>query len=145
VKITLREITSNNWETCIKLSVGLQQKGFIASNLYSLAESKFEPAWTPLAVYCDETMVGFTMVGPDARDNSYWVVRLMVDAAFQNRGYGRAAMQRIIWRLATRPDCRGIKISLAPENKTAEMLYRSMGFEQTGLIEDGEVVLQLPL
>jgi diamine N-acetyltransferase len=145
MKITLREITPNNWETCIKLNVDLRQKEFVVSNLYSLAQAKFQPAWTPLAIYCAETMVGFTMIGPDTRDNNYWIFRLMMDAAYQNRGYGRAAMQKLIWQLAALPDCRGIKTCYVPENKMAEMFYRSMGFEQTDLIEDGEVVLQLPL
>ncbi len=143
MEITLRDITKDNWRECIDLKVGLGQENFVASNLYSLAESKFEPEWTPLTIYSGETMVGFTMYGRDDRDGSYWIIRLMVDAAHQGRGYGRAAMAEVIRRLRALPDCREIKISFAPENIAAEKLYLDLGFQRTGLIEEGEVVLRL--
>ena len=122
MEITLREITKDNWEKCIKLKVGLGQENFVASNLYSIAESKFEPDWMPLAIYHDKSLVGFMMYGYDSRDNNYWVIQLMVDAAYQGRGYGRAAMREVIQRLRAIPDCREIKISYVPENSSAEKL-----------------------
>jgi len=143
VEITLREITKNNWRECVDLKVAPEQEKFVAPNLFSIAEAKFEPDWRPLAIYAGETMVGFTMVGQDERDGSYWIIRLMVDTAYQGRGYGRAAMKEVIRQLKQKPDCREIKISFVPENVAAEKLYFGLGFERTGLIEDGEVVLRL--
>jgi diamine N-acetyltransferase len=143
VEITLREITKDNWRECAKLKVSPEQEDFVAPNLYSIAESKFEPEWRPLAIYCGEALVGFTMYGRDDRDDSYWIIRLMVDQAYQGRGYGRAAMRQVIQQLQAKPDCREIRISFAPENKQAEKLYLGLGFEHTGLVEEGEVVLRL--
>lgn len=145
MEITLKEVTQQNWRECVDLKVAPEQENFVAPNLFSIAESKFEPEWSPLAIYAGETIVGFTMVGRDERDDSYWIIRLMVDAAYQGRGYGRAAMKEVIRQLKQKPDCREIKISFVPENVAAEKLYLGLGFKPTGWIEDGEVVLQLPL
>jgi diamine N-acetyltransferase len=145
MEVTLKEITKDNWRQCIDLKVGPGQQDFVASNLYSIAESKFEPDWAPQAIYQGEMMVGFTMYGPDPSTGSYWIIRLMVDERHQGQGYGRAAMQEIITRLKAIPNCTEIKISFAPENRIAERLYRSLGFQSTGLIIDGEVVLRLPV
>ncbi len=59
--ITLKEITKDNYVECIRLKVRDNQR-FVASNVYSLAESKYEPENIPMAVYAGETMVGFVMV-----------------------------------------------------------------------------------
>ena len=39
--LSLRSIDQSNWEACIQLKPKQEQEEFIASNLYSIAESKF--------------------------------------------------------------------------------------------------------
>ena len=56
--MTLREIGRENWEQCVRLEVAPEQERFVASNAVSLAQSKYEPEWTPLALYDGEEMVG---------------------------------------------------------------------------------------
>jgi diamine N-acetyltransferase len=43
----------------------------IASNLYSLAESKFEPSFVPLGIYLETRMIGFFMYGKDPENGTY--------------------------------------------------------------------------
>lgn len=143
MEITLKEVTQQNWRECVDLKVAPEQEHFVVPNLFSIAESKFEPDWRPLAIYAGDIIVGFTMYGRDERDSSYWIIRLMIDAAYQGRGYGRAAMTEVIRQLKQKPDCREIKISFVPENVAAEKLYLGLGFKPMGWIEDGEVVLML--
>ena len=140
--VSLAEVNAENWRDCIRLQVAADQRDFVASNLYSLAESKFEPACVPLAIYHHETMVGFTMIGRKGEDVC-WIMRLMVDARYQRRGYARAAMEEVIQRLRGDPGCREILISYHPENIAARDLYLGLGFESTGLIDEGELVLRL--
>jgi diamine N-acetyltransferase len=45
--VTLRDIDRNNFKRCIKLEVREDQRNFVASNIYSIAESKVEPTFTP--------------------------------------------------------------------------------------------------
>jgi diamine N-acetyltransferase len=144
--ITLKELTQENWKACIDLKVHPEQKDFVASNLYSIAESKFYPSCVPLAVYDNETLVGFIMYEPDLErkiEGAYCIYRLMIDCAHQGKGYGRVAMQQVIERLKKYSDCRVIRTSYVPENTIAAKLYYSLGFQPTGEISDGQICLQL--
>lgn len=142
--VTLREITRDNRIQCVRLHVSPSQENFVASNAISLAQSKYEPEWQPYAVYDDEQMVGFIMYGMEPREQQYWILRLMVDAAHQGRGYGRAAMELALERMKALPDCQGIAISYEGENEGARRLYASLGFRETGEIIEGEVVACMP-
>ncbi len=143
--LTLRPVTADNWEQCVGLSAEPEQKLFVAPNAYSLAEAAYEDGCVPLAIYHDETMVGFAMYWFLPGEASYHINRLMVDAAHQQKGYGRAAMEQLITRLRERQDCKEIDISYEPENHVAQRLYASLGFRETGEIDDGEVVALLTL
>jgi diamine N-acetyltransferase len=138
--ISLRDITAENFEAVITLSVCEDQKNFVASNLYSIAEAKVYPDLVPLAIYAGEDLVGFTMFGFWPERNEYWIARLMIDAAHQRKGYGRAAMRLVIDRLRSTPGCGGIFISYEPQNTAARALYASLGFVITGEILEAEEV-----
>lgn len=146
--IRLDPITKDNWRTAIRLDVGEHQKRFVAPNYYSIIEAMFEPdSLNSRAAYDGDEMVGYTMYGYDAESNprQYWIVRLMVSHKHQGRGYGRAIMQQVIEDLKQQPGCDAIYISFAPENETARALYSSLGFVDTGTVEDGETVYKLGL
>ena len=143
--ITLREITPQNWHQCINLSVAEDQKGFVAPNVYSLAQAKVYPSYTPLAIYHDDEMVGFSLHGIDPDDNEMGISRLMIDQRYQGKGYGRAALVQLIEMIRRDASLHAIYLSFEPENKTAEALYKSLGFEHTGEIEGGELVMKLTL
>lgn len=145
MSVTLREINRDNWEECIQLKPYEAQRNFVASNVYSLLESKFEPSFFPLAIYNNETMVGFVMYALDEDDSSWWLVRLMVDGKHQKNGYGKATILKIIEILKNKPGCDRMFTSYVPDNLVAEKLYLSLGFEETGKIEDGEIIVCLPL
>ena len=142
MNVTLREITSENFKECIDLKVADAQKTFVASNVASIAQSKVYPAMNPMAVYAETEMVGFVMSGFDADENRFYLVRLMIDERFQGRGCGKAATLAFIEKMRENPDCREIYLSFVPENTGAEALYKSLGFERTGEIDDGEIVMR---
>jgi len=143
--ITLREITPENWEAILKLAVRDDQKNFVASNLYSLAEAKVFPEHVPLAIYAGEQPVGFLMYTFERDRKEWWIFRLMIVANEQGKGYGRAAMQQAVARMRLQPGCRQIFISFEPENAPAEQLYRSLGFVPNNEVWGGEVVFRLDL
>lgn len=145
MNVTLKEITKENWRQAIDLKVRDDQKTFVASNLFSIAQSKVEPYLVPLGVYDGDTMVGFAMYGRDPEDGSYWIVRLMVGEGHQGKGYGRAAVDELVKLMSAMPDCNEVKLSCVPDNVGAETLYVNYGFEKTGIVEDGENVFRLPL
>ena len=87
--IELRTITRDDWETCIDLKVARHQAHFVASNLYSLAQSRFLPGFRAVGIHHGGRMVGFALYGPDADDGHYWLYRLMIDRRYQGRGMAR--------------------------------------------------------
>lgn len=143
--ITLREITPDNFEKILELKVREDQRNFVASNVYSLAEAKVFPACVPLAIYATEQPVGFLMYTFEQKRQEWWIFRLMIAAGEQGKGYGRAAMQQLVARMGALPGCRQIFISFEPENAVAEKLYRSLGFVPNNEIYEGEVVFRLDL
>lgn len=147
MNVELRDITSENWYACVRLKVAPDQEQFVASNVFSLAQSKFEPESVPLAVYDGDTMVGFVMYHPEDYELAkiWYIERLMVGQQYQGKGYGRAAMEALIARLKAIPGYTAILISFVPDNAAAQKLYASLGFEDTGEIEEGEVVYRLAL
>ncbi len=145
--VTLREITRDNWRECVKMKVEPGQSRFVASNVFSLAQSKYEPECIPLAVYDDEQMVGFVMYRPEdyGLAKIWFIDRVMIGEGHQQKGYGRAAMTLLLERLRAQKGYSAILISFVPENVVAQKLYSSFGFKDTGEIDDGELVYRIGL
>ena len=59
--VTLKEITAENFWDCIALRVSDAQADFVTPNAVSIAQAKVQPECIPLAVYSDDTLVGFAM------------------------------------------------------------------------------------
>ncbi len=87
------------------------------------------------------------MWGEDVTENpgEMWVWRLMIAADHQGKGYGRAAMEALIARLRAEGKFDALYLSYEPENTGAERFYAGLGFEKTGHIEHGELVVRLAL
>jgi diamine N-acetyltransferase len=143
VSVELRPVTKANFGSVIDLEVSQDQINFVASNLYSIAESKVYPECTPLVIYANETPVGFLMYAFDNKDDSYWICRLMIDRYFQGKGYGREAMQLVVKEIQKRPNTDHVKLSINPSNQAAEKLYEQLGFTKTGEVIEGEEVMCL--
>ncbi len=141
--IELREITKHNFLECINLTVADDQRNFVASNMYSLAEAKADRARIPLAIYAGDVMVGFIMYLLDDTGETGEIERLMVGSQHQRCGYGRAAMLEVIDRLRNTPGCVRAITSFDPENAAADALHYSLGFRRTGLVVAGETEVAL--
>lgn len=141
--VYLKEITRDNYLECLKLKVRDDQRNFVASTAFSLAQSKFESQCIPVAIYNDGVMVGFLMYALDPDDNNYWIWRLMIDEKYQRKGYALEAMNKIISRITSDKSRNKILISFKESNTAAEALYKKVGFHHTGDIIDNEIVMQL--
>ena len=62
----------------------------------------------------------------------------------QAQGYGRAAMLRVIDH-ARAKGFEKLTLSFVPDPQGPELFYLSLGFQHTGRVDEGEVVLELPL
>jgi diamine N-acetyltransferase len=133
--VTLEHITQHNWVACINLGVTEEQmeRHAVAPNVKSLAQAYAEPWWTPLGIYDDNTMVGFVMYGRRPGSAINYILRLMIDARYQGRGYGKAALTAVI-DLIRQQDSGEIQLDYDPNDPIAVRLYTGIGFcwiEQT--------------
>ncbi|RBP04419.1 GNAT family N-acetyltransferase [Rossellomorea aquimaris] len=145
MNLALKEINADNWEECVTLSVSEHQKEFVADNAYSLLQSTFMEEQYPLAIYHQHSMVGFIMYGIDPETNRMEMCRLMIDQNYQGRGYGKKATQLLLEKLTHTYGNIELFTSAEPENVSAIRLYEGLGFEKTGEIMWGEVVLKRQL
>ncbi|AGX06956.1 spermine/spermidine acetyltransferase, putative [Bacillus sp. NRRL B-14911] len=141
--IFLKEVDRHNFFDVIDLKVAEEQKSFVATNLFSLAQAKAFPECNCLAIYHEEKLVGFTMYCMDFDDKEYWIYRLMIDAKYQSKGYGKAAMEKLIELIKEDKDHQVIYLSFEPENDRAKEMYEKLGFEADGRVIDGEIVYRL--
>jgi diamine N-acetyltransferase len=142
--IELRPVDRSNWRDCARLRLGPGQDDLVASNVWSIAESRFEPHYVPRAVVAEDEAVGFLMycVETDPPDAElYWLFRFMIDADHQGRGYGRAALRLAVDEMRS-AGARRIHTMHRPRNVAASRLYRGAGFVEIGRLEDGDVELE---
>jgi diamine N-acetyltransferase len=144
--VTLREITAENWEEIAELEVSEDQEDLVADNTYSLAESKFTPQAVTRAVYAGQKPVGFIMYEPmieDDRPHDYLIYRFMIDRRHQGKGYGRKALEQALSEIRSNPDWERIVICYMTNNDAARKFYASLGFKETILDEDGEMIAEI--
>ena len=134
--VELRTITKENLEEVLDLSVSEHQKLFVSSTAYSLAQAYvYHETAFPFAVYADDTIVGFIMMGYYEAKKQYTLWKLLIDKSQQNKGYGREALKQGIMYLKDKFDVKEIYTGVALGNEKAKHLYSSIGFGETGLIE----------
>lgn len=158
--ISLRKITLENRASVFILKVAENQRHFVASNLSSLASAYVLTTnggnAFPFAIYADEQMVGFVMLGygtigyscePQIAYENYCLWRFMIDEQYQNQGYGKEAMIRILEFVRTFPKgpAEYCWLSYEPDNIVAKKLYERFGFHETGEMCGDEIVAVLKL
>ncbi|MEU2110017.1 GNAT family N-acetyltransferase [Streptomyces sp. NPDC019507] len=148
--VHLREITDDNRDAVRALRVRRDQKQFVASVSKSLKEAAKTPEDHPWfrAVYRDDEPVGFVMLawrppgGPYRGRHFLW--RFLVDKRHQRRGVGREALAQVV-ALVRADGGTELLTSYEPGDGEPWPFYRKLGFEPTGDIDDGEIVLRLTL
>lgn len=144
--ISLIEISKENIDEVLALSVDESQKTFVSTNAESLAQAyAYSETAHPFAVYEDSDLVGFIMMGYYEVKGYYTLWKFMIDHRYQNKGYGRKALELGIQYLRDHFGVTEIYTGVVPGNSVAKNLYRSVGFEDTGLIELGMEEMRLTL
>ena len=149
MKIELRELSGELLQQCLALQVADDQRQYIASNAESWKTAKEnEKVARPFAICGDGKVIGFTMFAfeedyEDPNDRT-WLWRFMIDEASQGKGYGTAALKRIIQYFRDH-GANNIRLSTKESNTNALAMYRRAGFRDTGEWNGEEIVLQLDL
>ena len=159
--LRLEKVNGNNVWDILKLTVSESQKNYVAANDISIIEAYTAITGNgyafPFGIYDSEKPVGFLMIGfgvddywtdaPEIAKGNYNLWRLMIDKSYQNRGFGREAVQLALDFIKTFPcgEAEYCWLSYEPENEAARQLYRSYGFKETGDMDGEELIATLKL
>lgn len=151
MRFELRSVDHTNQDAVELLEVSDDQKTYIASNKDSLeiaARGEYREIARPFAIYSDGKLIGFTMfafelTSEDPNDR-FWLWRFMIDKDCQGKGYGSAALEKIIAYFKDH-GADHILLSTKEANQRALSLYRKYRFSETGEMNGNEIVLRLNL
>ncbi len=137
--IKLIEITEDNWLEAARLSVAEEQKGYVASAVGIIARGYVyrdcqARVW---GIAAGEQLVGLALVRIfDEEPVCYDLQQLMIDARFQNRGYGTAALGLIIEKLKAEGAYPCVEVCVKREDAQALHVYEKAGFVDTGYVDE---------
>ena len=142
--IKLKPITKDNIDDVLSLSVRDDQKNYVSSVSDSLAQAYvYSETAYPFAVYNDDILVGFIMMGYYEAKRYYTLWKFLIDCRYQNKGYGRQALELGLAFVKEKFNPPDIYTGVAPGNTVAKRFYESLGFKDTGLIELGMEEMKL--
>jgi diamine N-acetyltransferase len=148
--VSLRPLTDVNRREVLALRVAPRQQGFVSSVADSLREAAEHPDAHALywAIYADDTPVGFVMIADEVAGADYiphYLWKLLIDERHERQGYGSATLDLVVEYFRGRPDAEVLTTSAGQGDGSPVEFYERYGFERTGAVHGGEVVLQLRL
>lgn len=143
--LKLKLVDEESFEAVLSLQLAPQDAHFVAPNVRSLAD-----AWLyrenndvfPHAILWNGQVVGFLLLEIDREEKHYLIWRIMIDKAFQGRGYGRQAIEWVIEKARQDVACKIVKADYIKGNQRMCHLLESLGFEAYGQ-DNREIYMRL--
>jgi RimJ/RimL family protein N-acetyltransferase len=151
--VELVEITRDNVRAVLELDRAFSQRRFVSSVAQSYGDALMQNehegvpivAWLR-AVYGDGAPIGFVLVAEPASNAPHpYVWRILVDWRHQRRGAGARAIRAVAAHWAALGATHIDLSCVANVPGTPEGFYRRLGFEPTGVVEDGETEFRAPI
>lgn len=136
--IIIKQIDNNNRDELLQLKIAPSQDGFVETVQECMNEAQQKSCWRPVAIYDDETLIGFAMYGffwqylPLGR---VWLDRILIDQRYQGKGLGTLAIKTLIEQIRHEYWHKKIYLSVVDKNKVAIKLYQKLGFQFTGELD----------
>ncbi|MBR1585634.1 MAG: GNAT family N-acetyltransferase [Clostridia bacterium] len=144
--VELKAIAEDNFLDAFHLELAPGQEEFVSHPIRSLAQAYvYREQCQPFGIYAEGRMVGYVMVIYDDAVPEYDIWHMMIDASMQGRGYGSAALDRVIDYIRTKPlgDSGRVALTCNKNNPIARRLYESKGFQATGVEDEDEIELAM--
>ena len=146
--IELKPITEDNFIEAFNLKLAPGQEEFVSHPIRSLAQAYvYRDQCQPFGICSEGRMVGYVMVIYDYDIPEYDIWHMMIDESMQGRGFGSAALDRVIEYIKTKPfgDSNRVALTCNKHDPIARKLYESKGFSATGAEDEDEIELALTL
>ena len=144
--VELRAITEENFIDAFNLKLAPGQEAYVSHPIRSLAQAYvYRNQCQPFGIYAEGKMVGYVMVIYDYDIPEYDIWHMMIDESMQGRGYGSAALDRVIDYIKTKPfgDSDRVALTCNKDNPVARKLYEKKGFSASGVEDEDEIELAL--
>ena len=158
VTVQLRDIaTEADKAAVLELRRAPGQERFLGSMISHFEDAVSDAKACPRmwSVHDGDQLVGFVMISDGipaetlAADDDiigpYYLWRLLIDEAYQGRGYGAATIDAVVAYLRSRPGADSLLTSCVPGDDGPQRFYERYGFVPTGEIKWDETVLRLDL
>ena len=146
--VELKKITEANFLDAFHLQLAPGQEKFVSHPIRSLAQAYvYRDQCQPFGIYAEGRMVGYVLVIYDDDAPEYDIWHMMIDQSAQGRGYGSAALDRVLAYIHGKPFGPSNRVALTcnKENPAAQRLYQRKGFSPTGVEEEDEIEMALTL
>ena len=137
-RVRLEEVGADNWLAVRRLAVGEDQREFLdtAEGILARGYVYRDCRARVFAVFQENTPVGLALVRDlDEEPACYELQQFMVDARFQNRGYGTQALRLLLRLLEGERRYDGVEVCVKAKNAAALHLYQKLGFSDTGYVD----------
>lgn len=142
--VELRTITENNFQQCLCLNASVQDRSFVDTVVYSLAE-----AWVyyqdtrPFAIYNDGILIGF--VSMYVGEENYQIINFLIDDAYRRKGLGTKAVKLCVDYLKNEFSAHRISAPVKLEHVAAQEFWKKQGFYLSDTVEAGYVFMRKAL
>ena len=137
--LKLIEVNEENWLDFRRLSISETQKGFLDSPLGILARGytyRYNRARV-IGIADDDTVVGVALVKDlDDEPACYDLQQFMIDAQFQGKGYGTAALGMLLSELEKEQKYDCVEVCVKKNDAAALRIYEKVGFVDTGYSDE---------
>lgn len=137
-KVTLRDVTRDNWMLASSVARESEQRAFVADGMEILALGYVERRNNARvkAIYADETLVGLLLV-EDLNEEPvcYHLHELLVDTLHQGKGYGTQAMVLLLAQLRLEGRFPVVEVCVHGRNAAAIAFFERNGFCMSDYID----------
>lgn len=139
MNLRLEPVNEENYYECISMP----KLDYVASNAVSIAQAYVFKNRYPFCIFDGDKMIGFVMykIEFEEEEKFYAMNRVYISTEYQNKGYGKEVVRKILKIIKDRHDCKEVYTSTNLENARAFHVYESIGFKRTGEVSGNEGVL----
>lgn len=131
--ITIRNLSQDNIEAALALSVDDWQRKYVRTNAEMIALAYVQPQELfPVALYAEEALVGLAFVKKEQKTAIMTLEQIMIGQPFQSKSFGSESVREIAKWIETQFDCTLLQASIQIGNQWGRETLENTGFMKRG-------------
>ena len=127
--ITIRNLSQDNIESALALSVDDWQRKYVRTNAEMIALAYVQPQELfPVALYAEEALVGLAFVKKEQKTAIMTLEQIMIGQPFQSKSFGSESVREIAKWIETQFDCTLLQASIQIGNQWGRETLENAGF-----------------